>query len=76
MKISAKSGKISVNIGKCRKNEKNTKIFIFFQFFKYLKHQQHQTGYSAQNLAPPRLWLKANLPLSPLLPKPHTSLAK
>jgi hypothetical protein len=41
-KISAISGKISVNIGKCRKNEKNTKIFFFFQFFKYLKHQQHQ----------------------------------
>jgi len=42
MKISAKSGKILVNIEKCRKNEKNTKIFIFFQIFKYLKHQKHQ----------------------------------
>jgi hypothetical protein len=41
-KISAISGKISQNIGKCRKKEKNTKILIFFQFFKHLKHQQHQ----------------------------------
>jgi hypothetical protein len=29
-KISATSGKILENIGKCRKNEKNTKIFISF----------------------------------------------